>query len=248
VKLTYLTLIVLLLVSCGHKHKGERATSLLSNFLSITDNEDKGIKEIVGFYGGYCEYSTGVDLSTDKGKIKFFELKLTKSDVANKFSNIPEFTASNIAYLFYKNLKGENKNYDEIHSVLLLNKKERYESKYSRAQLEIITKKMDLFNKICMLIKNKNYTALESYLGVESWGYSNKSQFINNLQNVDYTFGNIKNYMPFGFRFETFDGHDVLDIFGVMIREKQNNAFCVKIDLKPLEGKIYFLDYNPPSK
>ena len=98
-KLTSLTLIVFLLFSCGKKHKGEKSTSLLSNFLSTTDNEDKGIKEIVNFYGGYCEYSIGTTISTDSGTKKYFELKLTKSEVADKFANIPEFTASNIAYL-----------------------------------------------------------------------------------------------------------------------------------------------------
>lgn len=47
---------------------------LVSSCASITDNEDKGVKDILGFYGGYCKYSIGIVASTSEGKKKYFEL------------------------------------------------------------------------------------------------------------------------------------------------------------------------------
>jgi hypothetical protein len=246
VKLTYLTLIVFLLFSCGKKHRGEQSTSLLSNFLSITDNEDKSIKEIINFYRGYCEYSIGTTISTDNGTKKYFELKLSKSEVLEKFSNSPDVMASNMAYLFYKNLKGENKKYNEIHSVLIFDKKEKYEAIYSRDQLELISAKMYVLNKVLDLTKTKNFIGLKPILSDDSYSENAKNQLITNLQKVDPTFGNFKGFTLFGFRYETLNGFSVLDIFGVINRDKQNNEFTLKVDLKASEDKVHFLDYNFP--
>ncbi|BAU56057.1 hypothetical protein [Mucilaginibacter gotjawali] len=246
-KLTCLTVIAFFLFSCDKKHPGEQSTSLLSNILSITDNEDKGIKEIVNFYGGSCEYSIGTTISTDSGTAKFFELKLSKSDVADKYANIPEFTASNLAYTFYKNLKNENRNYKEIHSVLILNGKEKYESKYTLDQLEQIATKMQVFNKAIELIKTKNYDGLKAILSNESYTNAAKDTLIANLKKIDLTFGNVKGFILFGARFETHDGFNVLNIIGAMLRDKKNNQVSITIDLKPTEDKIHFLDYNFPQ-
>ena len=182
-KLSYLTLITFLLISCAEKHKGEQSTSLLSNVLSITDNEDKGIKEVIGFYGGSCEYSIGESFSTDSGKKKFFELKLTKSEVADKFASVPEFTASNMAYMFYKDLKNDRKKYAEIHSVLILNKKDKYEYKYSTWKLDTISAKLKLFNKVFESIKGKNYDQLKTILSNDSYKDLDKNQIVLNLKN-----------------------------------------------------------------
>ena len=46
-------IIGLLISGCAEKKKGEQKTTLLSNFVSITDNEDKGVKEVLRFYGGF---------------------------------------------------------------------------------------------------------------------------------------------------------------------------------------------------
>lgn len=108
----------LFLISCGKQHKGVKHPTLLSNLVSITDNEDKGIKEILRIYEGYCKYAIGYSASTIKGKKKYFELEISKSDIIEKYARIAEMPASNIAYLFYRNLKNENNNYDEIHVVI----------------------------------------------------------------------------------------------------------------------------------
>jgi len=247
VKLTYLTLIVLLLFSCVKKHKGEQSTSFLSNFISITDNEDKGIKGVLDFYGGYCEYSIGESFSTDSGKKKYFELKLTKSEVADKFESVPEFTASNMAYMFYKDLNDDRKKYDEIHSVLILNGKDKYEYKYSTGQLDTISAKLKVFNKVFESIKGKNYDQLKTILSNDSYKDADKNQIVLNLKKIDTAYGNIKGVLIYGFRFERQNEFDVLTILGVFLRDKQNNPITIKVDLNSLEDKIQFLDYTVPQ-
>jgi hypothetical protein len=246
-KLTYLTLILLLLFSCAKKHKGEQSTSLLSNFVSITDNEDKGVKDVLDFYGGYCEYAIGTSFSTDEGKKKYFELKLTKSEVADKFANVREFTASNMAYMFYKDLKNEKKNYDEIHSVLILNGKDKYEYKYSHGRLDTISAKLKVFNKVFESIKGKKYDQLKTILSNDSYKDSDKNQMVLNLKKIDTAYGNIKGVLIYGFRFERQNEFDVLTILGVFLRDKQNNPITIKVDLNSSDDKIHFLDYTVPQ-
>ena len=101
------TILALLVVSCR-------------NIVSITPNEDKGIKEILNFYGGYCKYSIGSSASTKDGAKKYFEIELSKSDVLEKYADMPDVSASNAAYILYKDLKNERKNYDEIRCIVLL--------------------------------------------------------------------------------------------------------------------------------
>lgn len=212
----------------------------------ITSNEDKGIKDVLVFFGGYCEYSIGASISTDEGTKKFFELKESKSEVLEKYSNSPDVMASNMAYIFYSDLKSENKRYSEIHSVLIFDKKEKYEAIYSRDQLELISAKMNVLNKVIDLIKAKNFVGLKPILSDDSYTEDAKNQLISNLQKVDTTVGNIKGFTLFGFRYESLNGFKVLDIFGVINTDKQNNPFTLKVDLKVSEDKIHFLDYNFP--
>jgi hypothetical protein len=243
-KASYTLLLACMLISCGNKHKGEKSTSLLSNLLSITDNEDKGVKEVLDFYGGYCEYSIGASISTDKGKQKYFELKVSKSEVLDKYADMPDVLASNIAYLFYKNLKSENKNYSEIHSVLLFSKVDKYEHSYTLDQLELMSAKMIVVNKVIDLIKAKNFAGLKPFLSNDSYTDKAKDTLTSNLQKVDPEFGNVKEFRTFGFRFETLNGFNVLNVLGAIMRDKQNNQISLKIDLKPGEDKIHYLDYK----
>ena len=93
-----------LITSCGNKRDGEQKTGLLSNFISITDNEDAGVKEILDFYGGQCKYAVGVSASTEDGKKKYFELEMSGSDAIEERLDKPKLPSSNIAYIFYKNV------------------------------------------------------------------------------------------------------------------------------------------------
>src|SRR5579872_6276258 len=180
------------------------------NIISITPNEDKGIKDVLNFYGGYCKYSIGASASTEDGTKKYFELELSKSDVIEKYADMPDVSASNVAYMFFKDLKNESKNDDEIHCVLLFNKKDKYEAIYPMDKLASISNKMKVLDRVVDLIKNKKFNDLKPILSDDSYTDSAKNDLISNVQKLDPTFGKIKEFMPFGFRFETINGFDVV--------------------------------------
>ncbi len=234
----------MLLFSCGSKHPGEQTTGLLSHLASITDNEDKGVKEILDFYGGACEYSIGASLSTDEGKNKYFEIKLTKSESLDKFSTQPEVAATNVAYIFFRNLKGEKRNYDEIHCVLLFDDGKKYEASYSMDKLELIAHKLVILNNAVDFIKNKKFDDLKLLLSDGSYTQAAKNELIASIQKIEPTFSPIKGFRPYGFKYETLNGYNVLNILVAVIREKDNTQLSLKVDLKPSEDKIHFLDYK----
>ena len=66
----------LLLTSCAEKREGELKPGLLSNLVSISDNEDDGVKKVLSFYGGYYKYAIGASASTEQGKKKYFEKEI----------------------------------------------------------------------------------------------------------------------------------------------------------------------------
>lgn len=244
---TFITIVgTLLLISCAEKHEGELKPGLISNFVSITHNEDNGVKKILDFYGGYCKYAIGASASTDDGKKKYFELELSKSHVLEKQRATPDLIASNAAYIFFSNLIEERKNYDEIHAVLVFadGKKETFE--FPMQQLELVGNRMAVVNKIVALIKAKNFEALRPILvGSDLFPYD-QNQLIANLKVVDPQFGNVtQGFRPFGFRInKTKYGAEILHISGAVIRDKQSNAFSVDLNLNGKDDKAYKLEYE----
>jgi hypothetical protein len=235
---------LLILFSCVNKREGEQKTGLLSNFISITDNEDKGVKEILSFYGGQCEYSVGASASTADGKKKYFELKLSKSDAIERFSNKIEMPASNIAFLFYKNLLEEKSNYDEIHSVIIFNDNTEKTFQYSLKKLELVSKRMQLANKVVELLTKKDYENLKSLLNSDFAQYD-KNKLISNIIKYEPQFGDIKEFRPFGFRInESKNGISLLHISGMLIREVKNTEFSIDVDLNSEKDEVLILQYK----
>jgi len=247
--LGFLILIALTLTitSCGNRHEGEQKPSILSNALSITDNEDKGVKEVLDFYGGYCKYAVGASASTETGKQKYFELELSKSDVIEEKAKVAQMPASNIAYLFYKNLnKDESENYDEIQSVLIFADGKKMTFKFPTKQLELVKQRIKVVDKVVRLIKDKNFEALKPLLNDQALVSYDKNELVTNLTKVDPQFGNVtEGFRPFGFRInKAKDGTDVLHISGAIIRDKQSNEFSVDLDLNGKDDNIYVLQYK----
>lgn len=237
----------LTITSCGNRHEGEQKPSTLSNALSITDNEDKGVKEILNFYGGYCKYAVGVSASIETGKKKYFELELSKSEIIEAKAKVAQMPASNIAYLFYKNLNNEERaNYDEIHTVLIFADGEKMTFEFPSKQLEIVNQRMKVVDKVVGLIKEKNFEALRPMLNDTALVPYDKNELITNLTKVDPQFGNVtEGFRPFGFRIDKAkNGTEVLHIFGAIIRDKQSNEFSVDLDLNGKEDNIFVLQYK----
>ncbi len=232
--------------SCKPKHQGEKKTGLLSNLVSITDNEDKGIKEIIAFYGGQCEYGVEKKASTDKDNETNFWLKFSKSPSVDSLSKVAELPGSNIAYLFYKNLDKEKNNYTQIQSELIFGDGGTMKFSYSIAQLEKVKSKIQLVDKIVSLIKNKNFKDIKNYLIVDSALFKyDKDILISNLQKAEPQFGNASEFIPYGFKFSKAEnGQELLHISGLIKRDKQSNYFSVNLDPNSMQDKIYSLNYQ----
>jgi len=233
-----------LLVSCAEKHDGERKTGLLSNFMSITDNEDAGVKEILDYYGGQCKYAIGASASTQDGGGKFFELEMSQSDVLEEYRDRISMAASNIAYLFYENLKEERTNYDEVHTVIIFKDGTKKTFEYSTDELELVNNRMSLAHKTVSLITNKNYEELMVLLNNEITNFA-KDELIASLVAVEPQLEEVKEFLPFGYHVREIDnGMNVLHISGILAREVQNIEFSIDVDLNSNEEKVYYFQFK----
>ena len=246
IKNTLTTILILGTISCAPRREGEQKPGLLSYFVSITDNEDKGIKEILDFYGGECKYSVGAVKSTDDNEdMKYFEIELRKSIALTKYADRPEWTTSNIAYRFFKNLnQKERENYTHVRGTLVFDNGDKIEHDYSREELEIMDKKMKIVLDIIETIKQKRFQDIKSYLNPEGNFTYDKDTVVSDLQKFDPEFGNITEFRLFGFKYTTADTKPILGIFGVMIRDVQNNEFKVYINPKSDKNEVMALNYK----
>lgn len=237
--------LIAVITGCAEKKEGEQKNTLLSNFVSITDNEDKGVKEILNFYGGQCKYAVGASTSTDEGKSKYFELKMSQSEVIESYSKVAQMPASNVAYLFYKNLKDEKNNYDEIHTVLKFNDGDEMTFEYPIEQLDIVASRLPTVEKIIELIKSKQFQNIKPFLNDSSVAQYDKNELVTNMEKVDSRFGEVKEFMPYGFRFnETDDGKNYLHISGVVLRDKENHEFSADFDLDRTKEELLMIGYK----
>ncbi|NRB60724.1 MAG: hypothetical protein HRU50_12390 [Winogradskyella sp.] len=236
-------ILTILLTSCVNKREGEEKTGLLSNFISLTDNEDAGVNEILDFYGGRCEYSVGASASTSEGTKRYFELEMSQSEAIENRLDKPKLPSSNIAFIFFKNLKEEKKNYDAIHVILISKDKSKQVFKYPISTLEQVEQRMNLNNKTVNLLKEKKFEKLNSMLNNELIPF-NKEEFITRLIQVEPQFGNIKEYRFFGFMIVPFKGKEILHLSGALLREKQNHEFSIDIDYNSDNEKLYQLQFK----
>ncbi len=234
-----------ILSSCAEKKDGEQKTTLLSNLVSITDNEDKGVKQILEIYGGQCKYAIGASASTDNGKIKYFELEMSQSEVIESYSKDAEMPASNVAYLFYKNLKDEKKNYDEIHTVIKFNDGDEMTFNYPIEQLAIIEGRMRMVEEIVGLIKANKFEEIKPFLNDTSVAKYDKNELISNMVKIDPQFGHVIEFLPYGFRInEKESGKSYLHVSGAIMREKQNHEFSADFDLDRPIDELLMIGYK----
>jgi hypothetical protein len=240
-----ITMLIFGTISCSRR-EGEQKTGLLSHLVSITDNEDKGIKEILDFFGGECKYSIGrVESTNDKEDKKYFEIELMKSVALSKYADKPEFTTSNIAFRFFKNLNQEERqNYTHVRGTLVLGNGERIEHDYSREDLTLVEKKLKIVMNVLEVIREKRFEDIEPILNPEDVFTYDKNQLIDGLRKFDPQFGNIQEFRLFGFKFTNAGDNEVLNISGMLVRDIQSNEFKVYLNPHSEKEEILSLDYK----
>lgn len=156
--------LLLLLFGCVHKRPGEQNTSLLSHFIEISDNESKGVHDVLDLYGGKLKYSIGKDYSTVTGMKNYFELELSESALMEQYKDSSEFTGSNIAYLFYRNLKKEASHYNYIKVKIDFSDGKTKEYSYSTQDLYLVNLKMPLLFQMIRMTANNSIDSIKNLL------------------------------------------------------------------------------------
>lgn len=240
--------VALLFASYGTKHPGEQKPTLASHFLSITDNEDKGIKEIIGFYGGECEYGFSKSVGINSENKNAFWLEVRKSEPIDNSTVKPELIGSNIAYLFYRNLKDEKNRYAEIQVKVKRTNGETFDFSYPISTLEVATTRREVVEKIYFFIKNRDFKSLNDHIQIDpEITETSREEIVSNVKQAEVDFGPIKELVPYGFDFITLkNGRQVLYFAGILFRENEKNKspFTVVLDPKSTDDKIYFLNYD----
>ncbi|WP_299218321.1 hypothetical protein [uncultured Aquimarina sp.] len=227
-----------LLVSCAKKRNREIKNTLLSNFVEITENENKGIDEVLDFYQANCEYFIGFSSSNTEDSKKYFKLKMSNSEKLYLLEEELEIPASNIAYRFYKNLENERSNYDEIQTVFITRDGNEESYVFNRETLDFIHKKATLVNTILDSMKLKEYDFLKSTLSTRSYG-EHKGRLIKDFKKMDSMYGEISNYSPLGYKvYRTKSDLKILHISGFALRGRQNHALSFYVDFESDKDEI----------
>ncbi|HTM98805.1 MAG TPA: hypothetical protein VL088_08695 [Pedobacter sp.] len=239
-------LMTFLISSCGNQTQTDKGNGLLSNLIKASDNEKRGVQEVVDFYGGKCEYSVGSSVSSSKDSNKYFKLSLYESDLLEENGHRIEMPASNIAYLFYKNLKEEKKNYDEIRIEVKFKDGQKVELDYSTNILQAVLKRMPFAFKVVDLIKYQKYAELTSLINDTAIFEFNKEELTPSLKEVETQFGKITDeaFRPFGFRIDQYQDRLILHVCGAILREKQNNEFSMDVDLNSDKEEVYLIQFQ----
>jgi hypothetical protein len=166
-KIIFLLAVAILLFGCMSR-PGEKKTTLMSHLVSLTDNEEKAINEIVASYGGRCAYGFEKNVQAGKHNTTTFWIKLSESALVDSLAPAAELPGSNIAFLFYKNLEQEKSNYHRIKTELIFSNGKLMGFQYPSSQLEKVKAKMPVIQKIVALIKARDFEGLRNHIMIDT--------------------------------------------------------------------------------
>jgi hypothetical protein len=209
---------------------------------AISENEKKGVKEVMNLYGGKVKVSKE-DSASPTGNKNIVELQLSQSKFADNYADNPELPASGIAYAFYKKLGNEKQKYTHVKTQLVLNNGTREEYEFSVNQLDLVNSKMKIAERITDLIKQKNYKAIIPMLD-SSYGEYNRDELIQNLEETDSRLGKANELVIVGFRFYKIYGKDILHISGQLMRGASANAVSIDIDPNDAQERAIMINYK----
>lgn len=215
--------------------------SLPSN---LSQNENKGLQEIISTYGGEIHFDKGAIAATAETKAKrIFEISLSNSTKVAEQAKNANLISSNLAWLMYKSMQSDANNYDEIHSVLTI-KENKTTIKYPISDLKIVAKKMALLDKIVALIKANKLEELKPYLNNTDLIEYPKDEILAELNFRSKVNGPVKGFTPAGFkRNKSADGKSILQISGMLNRERLDHPISVAADMQSEKEEVLFLQF-----
>lgn len=94
------------------------------------------------------------------------------------------------------------------------------------------------------LIKNKDFEQLKNILNDQETFRYDKNELVANMERMDPEFGSITEYRLFGFNFSSAGNDQILKIYGIVLRDKNNHELSIFLDPNSKKEEILKLDYK----
>jgi hypothetical protein len=203
------------------------------NNVSVTDTEVKAVQSVLDFYGGICNRYKGIDFKNGT-KETYFELEMSQSELIESYSNMLEMPASNIAYLFYSNLKDEQKNYTLVKVKINLTTGQSHEYSYSAPDLKEMERFTPVLQTVSEKIKAHDYNGLLSQFDTAIASNLTAEQLKIYCSPYDSAYGQVKQVYFQGYAYFEPENENraLVHLAGAMLREKKNTPISLSIDRK----------------
>jgi hypothetical protein len=211
--------------------------------VKVGDEELKAVNKVVELIGGRCAYGLRFE-ATPKGRSSYFTLTLSESIDLELLSDIPELPASGAAYTFYSNLSTPN-NYTHIEVSLKYKNGEEKEYVYSVEELESVKRQMPKVFNITRLLQDRRFDSLGAMLNDSSYIQYNKMELLKNVEKYERQFGALKEFVPFGYKFQDVEKGSVnLHISGMTFRNQDFVRFSIDLDTTEKSNRVIVLNYK----
>lgn len=211
----------------------------------LSANEDNGIKAVLGFYGGECTYGVGSVDPIDPSLGRYFDIQLKKSEGVEDYADVAQMPASNIARLFHLALKEERTNYTEIRVSISLKDGRTLTFPYETRQLAIVDQRMQYVRSAVEYIQARDYDGLAEFINDSTVVQYDRFVMLDQMADLDATYGNVTGFTPFGFRFSTSqEGREILHVSAIVQRDIQNHQFSVDMDLSARPEELIRMQYQ----
>lgn len=235
-KLIIPILSVILFISCTEEKPKTDSPSPTKKILTKLDNEKTSAQAIVDFYGGEIEVSPGVFMNEGKNE-KYVQIELRKSELIESYIDMIDIPASNIAYLFYAGLQSKAIEYDFIKVLIATENGTQKMFNFYIKNITDVPEYIEILNKTSNLLRDKNAAGLHSLFNPEIGKELSEATLKQYINSQDSIYGAISETQFQGFsKFETEDDNQqVIQLYGIMIRSKENCPICVFIDRETKE-------------
>ena len=231
IKRFWILLIIVSLFSCSQN--------------KLTSKESAGVKNVVDYFGGICDYKKGIQVSSNGSKKNYFDLKLYKSEKIEALKDYSELAASGIAYIFCTSLENDKSNYDVIRSQLSFDNGNVKKYEYLIEELNIVKHEMEKVTASINYLKNKNYNGLKSLFYDSSYSQIDNDLLIENLIEADNFYGSITEFKFLGFKFhESESGEPLLLICGTVLTTKNGHKFSIETNPADSSKKVFYINYK----
>jgi len=200
------------------------------NDVAVSDREVQAVQSVLDFYGGVVNRSKGFSYENGQ-KQTYFKLAISESELLEAYKDFIELPASNIAYLFYKNLEAEQGNYTHVQVEITSLAGEVVEYEYAAEDLLEVDRFLPIMKQVSHHFETEDMNGLLAQFD-PSLPYE---ELIAYTHPYDSAFGRVQDIQFQGFSFYEVEGkgdtpRPMIHLGGIMQREKENTPLSLFID------------------